>query len=244
MPNKERRFTDLELERSLVGDLSSARSSALTTEATEADRARLGELEQEHAAFLATVDVDAEVRRIEQRKERYKPEVRRPFWLRWLLPIGTLAAAAAALVFFLQSKKPAPHPSGDDDDFRTKGDDISLIIHGEAQPLLNGDVITAGAKIRFEAQGSKPGYIAVVGIDGARTTTVYYPYGATEATTISTLDRMLPHAIQLDATPGDETFYALFSTKPFSIDAVLPYVRGAGKLPAGVAMSRVVLHKK
>jgi hypothetical protein len=242
MPNDERRFTDLELERSLVGDLSPARSSALTTEATEADKARLGELEQEHAAFLATVDVDAEVRRIEQRKERYKPEVRRPFWLRWLLPIGTLAAAAAALVFFLQSKKPAA-PRGDDDDFRTKGDDISLIIHGEAQPLLSGDVITAGAKIRFEAQGSKPGFIAIVGIDGTQQTTVYYPYGATDATKITT-DRMLPGAIQLDATPGDETFFAMFSTKPFSIDAVLPAVRGTGKLPAGVAMSRVVLHKK
>jgi hypothetical protein len=158
------------------------------------------------------------------------------------LPIGTLAAAAAALVLFLQSKKPATH-AGDDDDFRTKGDDISLIIHGEAQPLLSGDVITAGAKIRFEAQGSKPGFIAIVGIDGAQQTTVYYPYGATDATKLTT-DRMLPGAIKLDATPGDETFYALFSTQPFSIDAVLPAVRGAGKLPAGVAMSRVVLHKK
>ena len=242
MPD-ERRFTDLELERSLVGDLSSARSAALTTEATEADKARLGELEQEHAAFLSTVDVDAEVRRIEQRKERYKPEARRPFWLRWLVPIGTLAAAAAALVLFLQSKKPAPHGGGDDDDLRTKGDDVSLIIHGEAQPLLNGDVITAGAKIRFEAQGAKPGYIAVVGIDGTQSTTVYYPYGAAEATAIGT-ERLLPGAIKLDATPGDETFYALFSTKPFAIDAVLPAVRGVGKLPPGVAMSRVVLHKK
>ncbi|MEO8842562.1 MAG: DUF4384 domain-containing protein [Kofleriaceae bacterium] len=241
MANDERRFTDLELERSLAGDLSSARSSALTTEATEADKARLGELEQEHAAFLATVDLDAEVRRIEQREERYKPEARRPFWLRWLVPIGTLAAAAAALVLFLQSKKPATH-TGDDDDFRTKGDDISLIIHGEAQPLLSGDVITAGTKIRFEAQGSKPGFIAIVGIDGTQQTTVYYPYGASEATQL-TSDRMLPGAIKLDATPGDETFYALFSTQPFSIDTVLPAIRG-GKLPAGVAMSRVVLHKK
>ncbi len=55
---------------------------------------------------------------------------------------------------------------------------------------------------------------------------------------------MLPGAIQLDATPGDETFYALFSTKPFAIAATLPAVKGAGALPAGIAMSRVVLHKK
>jgi hypothetical protein len=241
----ERRFTDLELERSLVGDLSAARASALATEATEADKQRLGELETEHAAFLQSVDVEAEVRRIEQRSERYKPEARRPFWLRWLVPIGTLAAAAAALVLFLQSKKPAPRGNGsnDDDDIRTKGGDISLVIHGEASALANGDSITAGTKIRFEAQGEKPGFIAVVGIDGARETTVYYPYGATAATAIGT-ERLLPGAIKLDATPGDETFYALFSTKPFAIDAVLPAVRGAGTLPPGIAMSRVVLHKK
>jgi hypothetical protein len=240
--SSDRRFTDLELERSLVGDLSSARSAALATEATDADKQRLGELEEEHAAFLKTVDIEAEVRRIEQRKERYKPEPRRPFWLRWLVPIGTLAAAAAALILFLQ-KKPEPPPNDDNDDFRTKGGDISLVIHGEAQPLTDGDTITAGAKIRFEAQGNKSGYIAVVGIDGAHATTVYYPHTANEATAIST-ERLLPGAIKLDATPGDETFFALFSTKPFAIDSVLPAVKGAGSLPAGIAISRVVLHKK
>jgi len=238
----ERRFTDLELERSLVGDLTSARASALATEATEADKQRLGELEAEHAAFLASVDVEAEVRRIEQRSERYKPEARRPFWLRWLVPIGTLAAAAAALVLFLQKKPKATTPN-DDDDIRTKGGDVSLIIHGESQPFVNGDFISAGTKIRFEAQGEKPGYIAVVGIDGAHETTVYYPYGAALPAAIGN-ERLLPGAIKLDATPGDETFYALFSTKPFTIDAVLPAVRGAGTLPPGIAMSRVVLHKK
>lgn len=238
----DRRFTDVELERSLAGNLSPARAAALASEATAADKARLAELERDQAEYLRGIDIDAEVRRIEQRAERYKPEPRKPWWLRWIIPVGTLAAAAAALVLFLQSKKPAPRPD-DGDDFRTKGDDISLVIHSEAHQLANGDTVTPGTKIRFEAQGGKPGYIAIVGIDGAAATTIYYPYGASEATAIGK-ERLLPGAIQLDATPGDETFYALFSTKPFSIDATLPAVKGAGTLPAGIAMSRVVLHKK
>jgi len=238
----DRKFTDLELERSLVGDLSAARADALSAEATDADKERLTQLARDHAAYLSNVDVDAEVRRIEQRAERYKPEPRKPFWLRWLVPIGTLAAAAAALVFFLQSKKPAPKPN-DGDDFQTKGDDVSLVIHGEAQPLANGDTVTPGTKIRFEAQGGKPGYIAVIGVDGAHATTVYYPYGAKEPAQIGR-ERLLPGAIQLDATPGDETFYAVFSTKPFQLDAVLPALIGSAKLPAGIATSRVVLHKR
>ncbi|HET9987236.1 MAG TPA: hypothetical protein VFQ65_01930 [Kofleriaceae bacterium] len=237
----DRRFTDLELERSLAGDLSPARAAALAAEATGADKERLAELERGQAEYLRDVDVDAEVRRIEQRAERYKPEPRRG-WLRWFLPLGTLVAAAAALVLFLQSKKPAPR-TDDGDDFRTKGDDVSLVIHSEAHQLANGDSVTPGTKIRFEAQGGKPGFIAIVGIDGAHATTVYYPYGAREATAIGK-ERLLPGAIQLDATPGDETFFALFSTKPFPIDAVLPAVTGAGTLPPGIAMSRVVLHKK
>ncbi|MEO6777618.1 MAG: hypothetical protein ABI467_32120 [Kofleriaceae bacterium] len=238
----DRRFTDLELERSLAGDLSPARAAALAAEATAADQARLAELEREHAEYLRGIDVEAEVRRIEQRAERHRPEARRPWWLRWLLPIGTLAAAAAALVVFLQSKKPAP-PANDGDDFQTKGDDISLVIHGEARQLANGDTVTPGTKIMFEAQGGKPGFIAIVGIDGSRATTVYYPFGAREATAIGK-DRLLPGAIQLDATPGDETFFAVFSARPFPIDTVLPAVTGTGALPPGIAMSRVILHKK
>ncbi|CAN5685286.1 hypothetical protein BH11MYX1_BH11MYX1_55280 [soil metagenome] len=237
----DRRFTDLELERSLAGDLPPARAAALGADATPADQARRAELEVEDAAFLGSVDVELEVRRIEQRVERAKPE-RRPSWRRWLAPIATLAAAAAALVFLL-GKKPVPKPSVDDDR-RTKGDDISLVIHGQDHQLASGDTIAAGAKIRFEAQGSKQGFIAIVGIDGSQTTTVYYPYGAHEGMAVGVDNRLLPSAIELDATPGDETFYALFSTRPFAIDSVVPALRGSDPLPPGVVMSRVVLHKK
>ncbi len=240
----DRRFTDLELERSLAGDLSPARTTALSAEATPADRARLAELEAEHAAFLGSVDVELEVRRIEQRAARYAPEPRQRWrsWLRWLAPVGTLAAAAAVLVFFL-GKKAAPERLGDDD-LRTKGDDISLVIHGEDHQLSTGDTVTPGTKIRFEVQGGKQGFIAIVGIDGSHMTTVYYPYGAHDATAIGLDNRLLPSAIQLDATPGDETFYALFSLRPFALDPVVPALNGETALPAGIVMSRVVLHKK
>ncbi len=236
----DRKFTDLELERSLVGDLSAERASALALEATEADKIRLGELEAEHASYLEGIDVDHEVHRIIQRTERYKPEPRRPFWLRWLVPIGGLAAAAAALVLFL-GKKPPSKPA-DDGDLRTKGDDISLVIHGEAQQLATGDAVTPGTRILFEAQGSRPGFIAVIGIDAAKTTTVYYPYGADKAVQLG--ERLLPGAIKLDATPGDETFYALFSTKPFAIDPVVEAIVTGKALPPNVVASPVTLHKK
>ena len=239
----DRRFTDLELERKLTGDLTPARAAALETEATAADKARLAELEAQSVAFLASVDIDMEVRRIEQRAERLKP-VKRPMWLRWLVPAGALMAAAAAILFvFFGSRKPSERVPPIDDDFQTKGDDISLVIHSESAKLANGDTITPGTRLRFEIQGAKPGFIAVVGMDGQAATTIYYPWGANEAAPIGS-ERLLPHAIQIDATPGDEKFFAVFSTRPFTVDTVIPVIKGAGTLPKGLTMSEVVLHKK
>src|SRR5450432_3862808 len=244
----DRRFTDLELERQLAGDLSPARAAALDTEATAADKARLAELEAQSAAFMASVDVELEVRRIEQRIARIAPAPKRPMWLRWIVPAGAvLAAAATLLLVFLSNKKADERNPPHDDDFQTKGDDISLVIHaaadsGDSSKLATGDTIAPGVRLRFEVQGSKPGFIAVIGLDGSARTTIYYPYGATEAAPIGS-ERLLPHAVQIDATPGDEKFFAVFSTKPFAVATVMPAVTGVGPLPPGVSISEVVLHK-
>ena len=241
----ERRFTDLELERKLAGDLSPARAAALEAEATDADHARLAELEAASQAFLAGVDLDLEVRRIEQRAERLAPAPRRG-WLRWLFPAGALVAAAAAivLVFFANRRSErGGSGSGSGDDLMTKGDDISLVIHTPDARLASGDTIAPHTRLRFEVQGSKPGYIAVIGLDGSNAATVYYPYGASEAAALGA-DRLLPHAIEIDETPGDEQFFAVFSTRPFAIDTVMPVIKAGGPAPAGMTISHVVLHKK
>src|SRR5687767_4477125 len=92
----DRKLTDLELERHLAGDLPEARFAT----ATDADRARLGELRAESEAFLRSVDVDMEVKRIHQRVERMTPEKRS--WLRWFVPASALAAAAAVILVVIR----------------------------------------------------------------------------------------------------------------------------------------------
>ena len=239
----DRQFTDLELERSLAGDLSPARTAALAAEATDADRARLAELAREHAEYL----------RGGRRRRRGPPDraARRALQARAAPAVGCAGSCRSARssprrprsVLFVQSKKPAPRPD-DDDDLRTKGDGVSLVIHSEAAPARDRRHRHArrrrsGSRPRAASPGSSRSSASTA----RDSTTVYYPYGAREATAIG-MERLLPGAIQLDATPGDEPFFALFSTKPFAIDAVLPAVTGAGTLPPGIAMSRVVLHKK
>lgn len=216
----DRKYTDLQLERSLAGDLT-------LDGATPADTARLEELRAENAAFLATVDVDAEVRRIQARLP--EPEKKAAPWWRWMFAGGGLLAAAAAIMLVVRPKS--------EDDLQTKGDGITFLIHTPSRTLASGDAVTAGEKIRFEI-GAPKGFVAVYGVDGSGATTIYYPYGASAAAAYDPTTRVLPGAIALDATPGAEHFFAVYSAEPFAIDAA---VHGG---VAGVRTAEIVLAKK
>jgi len=213
----DRKYTDLQLERSLAGELA-------LDGATPADTARLDELRAENAAFLAQVDVDLEVRRIQQRRPPAKAA-----WWRWLFAGGGLLAAAAAIMLVVRPKS--------EDDLQIKGDGITFLIHTPSRTLASGDAVTAGEKIRFEI-GAPKGFVAVYGVDGSGATTVYYPYGASAAAAYDPTTRVLPGAIALDATPGAEHFFAVYSTEPFAIDAAV-----MGGVP-GVRTAEIVLAKK
>ena len=235
----DRAFTDLELERLIAEDLPAARVAEIESKATTADRARLDELRAENQAFLAHVDVAAEVRAIGRRMEKMAPEPKKlASWWRWVFTGGALAAAAAAIFLIVRPKDKT------EDDLGIKGGDVSLIIHTEGRRLASGDTVQAGERIRFEINAGRRGYVAIVGIDGAGAQTVYFPFQGTQPAPIDPkVDRILPGAVKLDATPGDERFYALYSEHPFLLDTALPALRGA-KLPAGVTSAEVVLHKQ
>lgn len=237
----DRRFTDVELERQLAGDLPADRG--FEQQATDADRARLAELRAEHEAFLRGIDIDNEVRRIQQRVVRAAPEKRA--WWRWLVPASALAAAAAlALVLFRRGDTPAPS----EDDIQVKGEEIALLVHvatdSGSRRVSSGDEVMPGDRLRFEVNAPKPGYVAVVGIDGSGALTIYHPGNGTGPIAFDPHARLLPGAIRLDATPGDERFFAIYSATPFAFDVVLPALEENRALPPGVSKAEVVLKKK
>jgi len=239
----DRAFTDLELERFLSEDLPAPRMAEIEAKATAADRTRLEELRTENQAFLAGVDVAAEVRAIGRRMEKMEKAAPAPrrmaSWWRWIFAGGALAAAAAALLLIVRrDDKPT------EDDIGIKGGDVTLIIHTEGRRLASGDTVQAGEKIRFEISAGRRGYVAIVGIDGAGAQTVYFPFNGTQPAPVDpTVEKILPGAVKLDATPGDERFYALYSEQLFVLDTALTAVRGA-PLPPGVVMAEVVLKKQ
>jgi hypothetical protein len=239
----DRRFTDLELERQLAGDLPADR--AFDQHATDADRARLAELRAEHEAYMRSVDIDNEVRRIQQRVARAAPEPASKRWLRWLVPAGALAAAAAVVLVLVRRGGEQPQQG---DEYQVKGDDVALVVYVATQDgsrrVTTGDSVTAGDKLRFEIDAAKPGYIALVGIDGSGALSVYYPESGAQPLAYDPHTRLLPGAIALDATPGDEHFYVLYSAAPFMLDAVKPALQQNQALPPGISKAEVVLKKK
>jgi hypothetical protein len=241
----DRKFTDLELERSLADDLHPARAAALATDATDADRARLGELRAEHEAFLRETDVEAEVAAIHRRAARLAPVPKPRFqWMRWLVPAGALAAAAAVMLMVTRRTPVAP----DDPDLQTKGDGITLVIHmrtgAESKRLASQDTIPTGARIRFQITAGKRGYLAVIGVD-AKSASLYFPQAVTSPAVYEPTNAgLLPGAIDLDDTPGDERFYAVYAAEPFSLDAAMAALRDHTPMPSGVTHSNeVLLHK-
>jgi len=240
----DRRLTDLELERWLVGDLPEPRRRA----ASEADRARLEALRAEHAAWLATVDVAAELRAIEQRVARAAPARQRWRPVRWVASAGAVAAAAAVVLLLVVARGPAGHEPRDDDDLRTKGDSVALIMYvagaeGAGRRLATGDPARPGDRVRFEVRVPDRGYVAIVGIDGPGNATIYYPFGGHEPAAIDPSGGVLPGAIALDATPGVERFYAVYAARPFALDPALVAGLQTGAAPRGVATASVALRK-
>lgn len=236
----ERKFTDLELERQLAGDLPADR--AFDTQATDGDRARLAELRGEHEAFLRSVDIDNEVKRIQQRVARATPE--KKAWWKFLVPLGAVVAAAAAFLVFVRGK--GTHLP--EDDLQVKGDAVSLVVHQATESgsrrLASGDAIHAGDRIRFEVDALKPGYFAIVGMDGTGEVSVYYPASGNQPLAYDPHTRLLDGAIQLDATPGDEHFFAIYAATPFTLDIVTHAMQANGPLPPGVSKAEVVLKKQ
>lgn len=243
----DRQLTDLEIERLLAGDVPPARAAELEAKATAADRARREELAAEHAAFLGTLDVDAEVRAIGRKMQTLEPE-RKPAgaWWRWIFAGGALAAAAAAALVLIGRRDPE---GPTDDEIGIKGDGVTLVVHAASdtgsRTLASGDAIAPGTRIRFEVGAPKRGYVTVIGFDARGATTVYYPYGGAEAAVYDpATGGLLPGAIAVDDTPGAETYYAVFSEHPFTVTSVAAGVQGKGAFPEGVAHTGVVLTKR
>ncbi|MBX7115603.1 MAG: DUF4384 domain-containing protein [Myxococcaceae bacterium] len=100
-----------------------------------------------------------------------------------------------------------------------RGEDVRTMREGE--PLKPRDAV------RFTLRSEKPGYAAVFERDSAGTVTVVAPFGSQSPQAIAAGSTTLDDSAVLDGVLGQETFVAIFSEKPFAVNAVADSLRGA-----------------
>lgn len=140
---------------------------------------------------------------------------------------GALALAAAALLLV---RSPARNDLPDDT--RTKGG-----VH-LGYFLKRGDHVTRGRPsepvhpgdaLRFTYTTPRPVYLAVIDVD-ARSASVYFPNGATEATQVHAGDDVaLDFRVDLDDQLGTERIYGVFCGRSFALEPVRVALQADGR---------------
>jgi hypothetical protein len=109
------------------------------------------------------------------------------------------------------------------------------------------DGATAGPgdllQVAYLAAGRRYGVIA--SMDARNTVTLHLPESAGPAARLPTgKEIVLPHAFELDASPGFERFVFVTSDSPFDSVAVVSWLRDKdSSLPAGLSLTTVTLYK-
>ncbi|HEY1812930.1 MAG TPA: DUF4384 domain-containing protein [Kofleriaceae bacterium] len=150
---------------------------------------------------------------------------RRPVWPWFALP--ALAAAIALVAIIVRPSHRAAEP-----ELAIKGDAAWQVFanrDGQTFAVHDGTELAPGDRIRFAVIPDGARYLLVASIDGAGVASIYYPYDGAESAAIPAGDRVeLPGSIVLDAAPGPERVFAVFSDEPIGATAVADRLRAVG----------------
>ena len=144
--------------------------------------------------------------------------LRRPI-LTWVM---APALAAVAVVFMVLPKhlheSSAPSVS---DSVAIKGGPAMKVFarhNGRVFPVVNGALLAPGDEVRFAVAPAGLPYLLVASVDGAGKPSVYFPTNGAESGRLGSEPRVeLPGSIILDAAPGPERIFALFSSAPLAV---------------------------
>lgn len=140
-------------------------------------------------------------------------------WATWMRLVPVLAVAGLALLFVLPGER-----SPDGPELAVKGGAaLRVFVHrGErVWKATEGEPLAPEDQVRFEVEAGGLPYLLVVSIDGAGKPSIYYPYDGGQSGPVDPQQEVvLPGSIVLDAAPGPERLYALFSREPLQAEAV------------------------
>lgn len=236
-------ISDLRFDRMLADEVDGAAARALHEHVAACAHcaARLAAIEAARAAFTASAP-PLPARVVEFLKRRRNPA--------WFASTAGALAAAAALVFWSRAHGPSIDPSHEGADLapsatRTKGAArLGMYIErrGAVIRAQEGDIVHPDDRIQFTVTSSEGGYLAVIGVDGAKAVTVYYPTGPRAQAFEPGADVALSTSTRLDATLGPEVDYGLFCATPIELEPVRQAFAARPDdppIPAGCRLDRV-----
>jgi hypothetical protein len=226
------------LERLVAGELPERSATALRERLERCgESARLAALRASDEEILREhppADVALEVERRRARASRNETRVATGSWR--LLVAGSAAAALLAVLAQerwteergapLDAARPIGQPGGDVEGLTAKGlaPHLSIYRRTLASPerLSAKDRVRAGDTLQmaYVAAGQRFGVVA--SIDARGTVTLHLPERPGPAVQLENSgERALPHAFELDATPGFERFVFVTSQAPFDTGLVV-----------------------
>jgi hypothetical protein len=137
--------------------------------------------------------------------------VRRKHWRRFM-PLLFAIPALAALALVVVNR---PFSRADEPTYQSKGAG-SLKAFGRRGervfPVEDGARLSEGDQLRFAVQPGSARFVAIGSVDGSGRATLYYPSTRVDA------PGLLPDSILLDAAPGPERIFAVFSESRLDTD--------------------------
>jgi hypothetical protein len=138
-------------------------------------------------------------------------------WPRWAFL--TLAPAAVLFLLVVRPQHQAGYQA-------VKGGPSFQVVArraGRTFPVTGAGPLAPGDTIRFVVSSPRP-FLMIAAVDAQGHSQVYAPFEGKESAAVATDQRLeLPEggSIQLDATPGPERIFALFSRRPLPAQTVL-----------------------
>jgi hypothetical protein len=254
MASRAGKVPDWLLERLAAGELPEEQALGLRANLhAQGEEERLAALATSNAEILAALPVARVVPEIERRTAaaRRQAEIRR---VRPVFALSMAATCAAGLVMILavrdhpRAVPPAPHEVAPES-IAIKGLKPALRMHRRTR--AGSELLAASARvhkgdtlqIRYVAAGKRFGVIA--SIDARGTVTLHLPETPGPAAALQRDgERTLPHAFELDDSPGFERFIFVTSDAPFATAEVASRLKSGHALPAALTAFELTLNKE
>ena len=252
------RIPDWLLERLAAGELPLNQGTELRKRLKEqGEEHRLSDLAASNAEILATFPPERIIPEIDRRASALgsdsKPVAVRRLRPLWALSMITACAAGLAIILAVRDHKGVTWPTPGEEQPESIG------IKGDLKPMLRiyrktgsgsellsvhvsvhqGDTL----QIRYVAAGKRFGVIA--SIDARGLITFHLPESAGSAMALDRDgERALPHAYELDDSPGFERFFFFTSDAPFTTAEIAQALRNGTALPARLASFELLFKKE